>query len=396
MMKQAGSKAGDRIKRGNPGKKAARRILFAVLLSIFMTGGAFAAEKAESDDGTAMPSAAEVPSDKGESSQEKDAAEKETEAEAGQTPRSMEHCIVKLDRYLTIYDGTAQDPQVLSVFYQGDPEDVDSDDGKVQYRKGTSAELQPEDYTVTYWNAQGEQLEEIHGIGEYTVTVSGKGRYEGSTSVLFSVFGKPQKITAAKTSYKLYTDSKAVQLSVRADGDGSGFRWRSGDPAVAEVSESGLVQPKAAGRTIIYVETTGNRISQPAKLRITVVVRAAAAAQLYTKRSEMTCAQVSWSEAEGADAYEILYGTKKDFKNGTCKSVISEKNALFAELDGLQKGQEYCVRIRGLSYVKDRRGNAFLLKGRWSATETIAAYPRSVQFADYFAYVLKMRADLFD
>ena len=307
----------------------------------------------------------------------------------------MEHCIVRLDRYLTIYDGKVQTPQVVSVFYQGDPEDIAGDDGKVLYQEGTSAELQPEDYTVAYFDDEGNALAEINAIGEYTVTVTGKGRYEGSVSVLFSVFGKPQKMTAAKTSYNLYTDSKAVQLSVKADGDGSGFTWRSSAPDVAEVSEGGLVTPKKAGRAVIFVETAGNRIFQPAKLRITIYVCPAAAEQLSTKRTEAECAQISWSEAEDADIYEIRYGTSADFKNGTCRSMISEKNALFTELEDLEKGQEYQVCIRGLSYKKDGRGNQVMLAGRWSEKRKIAADPRSAQFADYLAYVREVRAKLF-
>ena len=370
--------------------KLAILLCLAVMLSLSMVSGAFAAGK------TNASQAQTAQQDDQSQSRDQDQEQKQEQEDNSELPtRSMEHCVVKLDRYLTICDGEAQNPQVISVFYQGDPQDVEGDDGKVLYQKGTSEELQPEDYTVTYFDDEGNELAEIHAIGEYTVTVTGQGRYEGSVSVMFSVFGKPQNMTAAKTSYKLYTDSKAVQLSVKADGDGSGFTWRSSNPNVAEVSEDGLVTPKRAGRAVIFVQTAGNWISQPAKLRITILVRPAAAEQLSTKRSEAECAQISWSEVEDADFYEIRYGTKADFQNGTCRSVLSEKNALFAELEDLQKGQAYQVRIRGLSYKKDGRGNQFVIEGRWSEKRTIAAEPRSAQFADYLAYVREVRAKLF-
>lgn len=373
--------------------KLAILLCLALMLSLSMVSGAFAAGKTDTPQAQTAQQTAQSQS---QDQEQEHKQEKEPQGDQDEMQvRSMEHCVVKLDRYLTICNGKAQNPQVISVFYQGDPEDVEGDDGKVLYQKGTSEELQPEDYTVTYFDDEGNELAEIHAIGEYTVTVTGQGRYEGSVSVLFSVFGKPQKMTAAKTSYKLYTDSKAVQLSVKADGDGSGFNWRSSNSEVAEVSEDGLVTPKTAGRAVIFVQTTGDQISQPAKLRITILVRPAAAEQLRTKRSEAECAQISWSEVEDADAYEIRYGTKADFKNGTCRSVLSEKNALFAELEDLQKGQAYQVRIRGLSYKKDGRGNRFVLEGRWSEKRTIAAEPRSAQFADYLAYVREVRAKLF-
>ena len=374
-------------------------LCLALMLSLSMVSGAFAAGK--TDTPQAQTAQQDDQSQSQEQSQGRDQEqeqkqEKEPQDDKSELPtRSMEHCVVKLDRYLTICNGKAQNPQVISVFYQGDPQDVEGDDGKVLYQKGTSEELQPEDYTVTYFDDEGNELAEIHAIGEYTVTVTGQGRYEGSVSVLFSVFGKPQKMTTAKTSYKLYTDSKAVQLSVKTDGDGSGFTWRSSNPSVAEVSEDGLVTPKRAGRAVIFVQTAGNRISQPAKLRITILVRPAAAEQISTKRSGAECAQISWSEVEDADFYEIRYGTKADFQNGTCRSVLSEKKALFTELEDLQKGRAYQVRIRGLSYKKDGRGNRFVLEGRWSEKRTIAAYPRSAQFADYLAYVREVRAKLF-
>ena len=376
-------------------RKLAILLCLALMLSLSTVSGAFAAGKT---DAPQEQTKQENQSQSQDQSQSRD-PEQEQKQEQGQqdelSVRNMEHCIVRLDRYLTIYDGKVQTPQVVSVFYQGDPEDIAGDDGKVLYQEGTSAELQPEDYTVAYFDDEGNRLAEINAIGEYTVTVTGKGRYEGSISVLFSVFGKPQKMTVAKTSYKLYADSKEVQLSVKADGDGSGFSWRSSNPEVAEVSENGLVTPRKAGKAVIFVETVGNRISQPAKLWITIYVCPTATEQLSTKRTKAECAQISWSEAEDADIYEICYGTDSDFKNGTFRSLMSEKNALFAELEDLEEGQEYQVCIRGLRYQTDSRGNQFVLEGRWSEKRMIAAYPRSVQLADYLAYVREVRAKLF-
>ena len=378
-------------------------LCLAVMLSLSMVSGASAAGKTDTQQTQPVQQESQSQDqdqrrdpEQGQKQEQEQEKEQETQDDQGELPvRSMGHCIVKLDRYLTICDGKAQTPQVLSVFYPGDPADVEGDDGKVIYRKGTSATLRPEDYTVTYWDDEGNELTEIHAIGEYTVTVTGKGRYAGSVSVLFSVFGKPQRMTLAKTSYKLYTDSEPVQLSAKADGDGSGFTWRSSNPDVAEVSEDGLVTPKQAGKAVIFVETAGNRISQPAKLRVTMVVRPTAAEQLSAKRVEADCAKISWSKVEDADAYEIQYGTKADFKKGTCYRVIRKKNTLFAELEDLRKGQAYQVRVRGLSYTRDRRGNHFTIKGSWSETSTIAAEPRSAQFADYLAYVREVRAKLF-
>ena len=88
-------------------RKAATGLL-ALLLSFGMTCSAFA-ETAVGAGALRKSAAAGV--------QMVDAGMQDAAAQADNTPRRMENCVVKLDRYLAVCSGQAQTPKVLAVTY---------------------------------------------------------------------------------------------------------------------------------------------------------------------------------------------------------------------------------------------------------------------------------------
>ena len=471
-------------------RKAATGLL-ALLLSFGMTCSAFA-ETAVGAGALRKSAAAGV--------QMVDAGMQDAAAQADNTPRRMENCVVKLDRYLAVCSGQAQTPKVLAVTYtytrevskpkpgvnreesvqtkpeesqakvetQTKPEESQAKvEGQTKSEKpqstsekpqstspevseeqsgsaaaensfgtkkrnadavdasaaahsrtvdeGNAADtpagkegdeeeaespeietitetLAPEEYTVRYLDADGKEIQECTEIGEYTVVVTGKGRYTGTATAAYTILGKPQKMTTSKMRYRMIRSDKPLQLSARADGDGTGITWESRNEGVATVSENGLVTPQGLGRVYIYAQTTGNRVSQPAKLRFTVEICPERTTRLSVRRSGDEYADISWNPVSGADRYELRYATEADFAKKQYQSLTVNKNTLFTELTSLRKGQAYLIQLRAVSEHEDGRGNTYRLCGAWSSVKKITAARRSIQMSDHLMNVLKVRA----
>ena len=451
-------------------RKAAAGLL-ALLLSFGMACSAFA-ETAVGAGALRKSAAAGV--------QMVDAGTQDAAAQADNTPRRMENCVVKLDRYLAVCSGQAQTPKVLAVTYtytrevskpkpgvnreesvQTKPEESQTKvEGQTKSEKpqstspeaseeqsGTAAAensfrtkkrnadavdasaaahsrtvdegnaadtpageegdeeeaespeietitetLAPEEYTVRYLDADGKEIQECTEIGEYTVVVTGKERYTGTATAAYTILGKPQKMTTSKMRYRMIRSDKPLQLSARADGDGTGITWESRNEGVATVSENGLVTPQGLGRVYIYAKTTGNRVSQPAKLRFTVEICPERTTRLSVRRSGDESADISWNPVSGADRYELRYATEADFAKKEYQSLTVNKNTLFTELTSLRKGQAYLIQLRAVSEHEDGRGNTYRLYGAWSSVKKITAARRSIQMSDHLMNVLKVRA----
>ena len=451
-------------------RKAATGLL-ALLLSFGMTCSAFA-ETAVGAGALRKSAAAGV--------QMVDAGMQDVAAQADNTPRRMENCVVKLDRYLAVCSGQAQTPKVLAVTYtytrevskpkpgvnreesmQTKPEESQAKvEGQTKSEKpqstspeaseeqsgsaaaensfgtkkrnadavdasaaahsrtvdeGNAADtpageegdeeeaespeietitetLAPEEYIVRYLDADGKEIQECTEIGEYTVVVTGKGRYTGTAAAAYTILGKPQKMTTSKMRYRMIRSDKPLQLSARADGDGTGITWASRNEGVATVSENGLVTPQGLGRVYIYAQTTGNRVSQPAKLRFTVEICPERTTRLSVRRSGDESADISWNPVSGADRYELRYATEADFAKKQYQSLTVNKNTLFTELTSLRKGQAYLIQLRAVSEHEDGRGNTYRLYGAWSSVKKITAARRSIQMSDHLMNVLKVRA----
>lgn len=284
----------------------------------------------------------------------------------------------------TVDEGNAADTPAGE---EGDEEEAESPEIET-----ITETLAPEEYTVRYLDADGKEIQECTEIGECTVVVTGKGRYTGTATAAYTILGKPQKMTTSKMRYRMIRSDKPLQLSARADGDGTGITWASRNEGVATVSENGLVTPQGLGRVYIYAQTTGNRVSQPAKLRFTVEICPERTTRLSVRRSGDESADISWNPVSGADRYELRYATEADFAKKQYQSLTVNKNTLFTELTSLRKGQAYLIQLRAVSEHEDGRGNTYRLYGAWSSVKKITAARRSIQMSDHLMNVLKVRA----
>ena len=280
---------------------------------------------------------------------------------------SIDKFTVVLDSYLVMADGSDLTPEVVSVSGQTDGSQED-------------LVLEPDEYVVKYYRIHSfseeiyEETETISGIGEYKITVTAKDteKYTGEAYELFSVTGKPQKLTIAKTKYTLTVGSKGPLLQPEADGDGSGFLFVSSDSDVVCVLSSGQTEILKPGRASVTVSTEGTMLFQPAEVQVVFEVKPDKTSwktkAFKRQKSKVT---LMWKKQSGVTSYEVAYATQKDFAKHKKTKTVKE-NFSKTTLKGLKKEKTYYVKVRALVETTDTRGNKRTIAGPWSSVCKIA------------------------
>lgn len=312
---------------------------------------------------------------------------------------------VTLDSYLVMATGADVTPKILSV--SGEIEMPDEPNAADETLSAPNAaeenalaplELKPEEYEVKYYRVHSfsagiyEEVKAIREIGEYKIAVTAKDTetYEGEAYSLFSVIGKPQKLTIAKTKYSLTVGDEAPLLQPKADGDGTGFRFTSSDETVLKVSENGQTEILKPGRALVTVATEETTLFQPAKIQVVFEISPKKVlwdtAKMKTQKAEAT---LIWKAQEGATEYEVVYCTEKSFvkpkqkpKESAAeyakriadyiyKSKTVKAPTLKTTLKGLKNDTAYYVKVRALTETTDSRGNKRTMEGPWSSVRKI-------------------------
>ena len=280
---------------------------------------------------------------------------------------SIDKLTVVLDSYLVMADGSDLTPEVVSVSGQTDGSQED-------------LVLEPDEYVVKYYRIHSfseeiyEETETISEIGEYKVTVTAKDtdKYTGEAYALFSVTGKPQKLTIAKTKYTLTVGSKGPLLQPEADGDGSGFLFVSSDSDVVRVLSSGQTEILKPGRASVTVSTEGTMLFQPAEVQVVFEVKPDKTSwktkAFKRQKSKVT---LKWKKQSSVTSYEVAYATQKDFAKHKKTKTVKE-NLSKTTLKGLKKEKTYYVKVRALVETTDTRGNKRTIAGPWSSVRKIA------------------------
>lgn len=280
---------------------------------------------------------------------------------------SIDKFTVVLDSYLVMADGSDLTPEVVSVSGQTDGSQED-------------LVLEPDEYVVKYYRIHSfgeeiyEETETISEIGEYKVTVTAKDtdKYTGEAYALFSVTGKPQKLTIAKTKYTLTVGSKGPLLQPEADGDGSGFLFVSSDSDVVRVLSSGQTEILKPGRASVTISTEGTILFYPANVQVVFEVKPDKT-YWHTKAFKRQKSKVTlmWKKQSGVTSYEVAYATQKDFAKHKKTKTVKE-NLSKTTLKGLKKEKTYYVKVRALVETTDTRGNKRTIAGPWSSVRKIA------------------------
>ena len=241
--------------------------------------------------------------------------------------------------------------------------------------------FQPEEYDIKYYRIHSyseeeyEEVEKIISAGDYRIAITAKDAetYEGEAFCLFSVMGKPQKLTMAKTEYSLTFGDEAPTLTPKADGDGTGFAFYTSDSSVLTVSADGQTKILRPGRAIVTIYTAGTTLSQQAKVQVTFEIKPKKTLWNAAKmKKQASAGKLTWQKQTGVTSYEILYGTSKSFAKAKTKTKTVKGSPVKTTLKNLKKGKTYYVKIRALTETTDPREYKRTMTGAWSAVYKIS------------------------
>ena len=233
--------------------------------------------------------------------------------------------------------------------------------------------LSSSNYTVTYKNSLGQTVTSMSAPDTYTVVVTGKNGYQGSTTATFRIIGLDQTVTITNgTSKKVYADSDAFQINAKASGDGTGFVWTTSDPTVATVSATGKVTIVGVGRAKITATTIGTKKYDPASGSFIVKVYPDKVKQTKKPWTDGKKGQlkVRWGYQDGVTKYQIRYSTTSSFKSYTTKTVNAHGDSTLATqsttLNNLKSGKKYYIKVRAVYQMYNEEGTKITYYGAWS------------------------------
>ena len=262
-----------------------------------------------------------------------------------------------------------------------------------------------DEYKVTYYkivNGKYKKVDQIKDIGEYAVRVTLSEPYEETADVLFSVIGMPQTLKVSNTEFTMHVGD-TIELSPSATGDGSGFSYYVSRKGIVDI-DKGTVRAEKPGWVEVTVKTTGNKLYQPAtvKVEIEVVPDQVTWSKIKTGKTSTT---LSW-EKQSVTGYDLRYCTEKAFKKpaktakdyksrmkayqykkytlkgtkktlkltsdtSTDKAETKSTKASNTSKDTKTTTMSGYVKVRAYVKTTDARGNVKYIYGAWSKAKKI-------------------------
>ena len=259
----------------------------------------------------------------------------------------------------------------------------DETETKIEYKSETitfDKNFEKDEYEVKYYKIVGstyEEVSEIKDIGEYAVRVSLNAPYEKEIDTLFSVIGKPQTLTVNGTEFKIYVGD-SIELSPSATGDGTGVTYSVSRKGIVGIDEGTIVAEKP-GIVEVTVKTTGNKLYQPATVKVEITVKPDKVTWSKAKKSKKSTT-LSWDK-QSVTGYNLRYCTEKTFKKPakTAKKYKSRIKAYkykrYVVKGSTKKTISYksgYVKIRAYVRTTDARGNVKYIYGAWSEVKKIS------------------------
>ncbi|MFP3152991.1 leucine-rich repeat protein [Lachnospiraceae bacterium ZAX-1] len=252
-------------------------------------------------------------------------------------------CTITISPTSYTYDGTAKQPTVTVK------------DGNKPLTNGT-------DYALPYQNNRK--------VGTAaTVTITGKGDYQGSASRTFAIAKGNSDITSTKIYNKVYGD-KAFALNAANAGNGK-LVYATSDEKVAAVDKKGKVTIKGTGAATITISATATNEYNAASIKATIKVAPKQQSIASAKSVSGRKLVVKWKKDTKATGYEIQYSTDKKFKKSATTATIKKNSTTSTTISKLEKGKVYYVRLRAYKTAKVNGKNTKIYAA-WSPTKTTA------------------------
>lgn len=244
---------------------------------------------------------------------------------------------ISLSKTTYAYDGKTKTPTVI----------VKDSKGNI-LKKDT-------DYTVKY--ASGRK-----SIGSYKVTVTFKGNYSGTKQLTFKIaLGKTSNISATQTASSITLKWKNVTGA-------SGYRIYQYNSKTKKYVK---IETITSDSTLVYKISklksgTTYKFKIKAYKKINGEMVFGKASDVYktaTKPSKVSLigasagtknATLKWNKVNGANGYQIVYSTKKDF-SGNNKTITVSNGNCEKTISSLTAGKTYYFKIRAYKVIDDTK-----------------------------------------
>ena len=245
------------------------------------------------------------------------------------TPKSVSdsNCSISLSGSAFRYDGKAQTPAV-TVTYAG------------------AALTENTDYVVSY--------KDNLNAGKATVTVSGRGDYEGEKELSFEILKADQKLKVKNRIIAWRTNR--VKLNIQAEGD---IRLVSRNSSVVK-GKGKVLLLKGVGETKVVVKAKAVKNYKAASATMTVTVIPPKPEITFAKSRKAGKITLKWKSLKKAAGYQIQYSRKASFASGVRRASSGSTRIV---LKGLSRKKTWYFRVRSWRKAGGKRWYS-----RWSDT----------------------------
>ena len=258
-----------------------------------------------------------------------------TKATLSQNGSIIQKCTVcdKVDSETIIYSPKTITASAMSFVYTGEVQQP-----TVTVEDANGKKVSASDYTLTYSGA-------CKNVGTYTVAITFKGNYSGTTTKRFSITRAGNSITASAVNKTVSKKVQSFRIGAKAKG-GAKLTYKSNNKSIT-VDKNGkvTVAKNYIGKATITISAAATTNYNAAVKQIYVTVNPTG-----TKLSSVASAKtgqltIKWVKNAAVTGYQAQYATSSKFTGAKTLNVKSNKTVT-RTLSKLKEKKKYYVRIR--------------------------------------------------
>ena len=252
---------------------------------------------------------------------------------------------------------------------------------KCQFDEGCNAASLGLSYKWSKWNSLTSNYDAVPGTAE-TLKIPAVNEnceyrceikdFRGNRTVIyFGVTVSPAKaplfkvaylINELKPKYQLTLADKAAVMAAKAAydrltaGQKRRFAGLYGNWYTDTLKDAVAMIEKLQSETDLATEKYNSAVR---------AAKAKAVTKLKIKVLKGRKARISWKAVKGAAGYQVVYGTKKNFKKAR-KIIVKKGTVKKVNIKKLKAGKKYYVKVRPVIKVRNTNGKMVSINGSWS------------------------------
>lgn len=197
-------------------------------------------------------------------------------------------------------------------------------------------------------------------LGLATMTVTGKGNYEGTITKTFRII--PRKVTGLRVSS--YSTTSLKLSWYRNEGKIKGYKIYKWDPKAEEykyyartTSNSYTIKNLKAGSTYLfqvkaYININGNDYNGDANVRLKTTTKTSTPSVTLSAGSRKVT--IRWKKPYGTTGYEIYMKSSSNGSYSRIKTITNSSTTTYTKT-GLKKGRRYYFRVKTYRTVDGKK-----------------------------------------